>query len=52
MYSFFIVIDKVYLKVKFNEKKINLEKVRKYIIWNKIWFKLLKNLFIIFILSK
>lgn len=52
MYSFPIVIDKVYLKVKLNEKKINVEKARKHIIWNKIWFKLPKNPFITFILGK
>lgn len=40
MYSIPIVIDKVYLKIKLNEKKINVEKARKHIIWNKIWFGL------------
>lgn len=49
MYSIPIVIDKVYLKIKLNEKKINVEKARKHIIWNKIWFKLSKNPIIIFI---
>lgn len=44
MYSIPIVIDKVYLKIKLNEKKINVEKARKHIIWNKIWFKLSKIL--------
>lgn len=52
MYSIPIVIDKVYLKIKLNEKKINVEKARKHIIWNKIWFKLPKNPFITFILGK
>lgn len=49
MYSIPIVIDKVYLKIKLNEKKINVEKARKHIIWNKIWLKLSKNPIIIFI---